>query len=238
MDSETSDSTDSLSHFLRSCKGRVFGRILRVAGKPPERLAAEVDRRLAMVMGPSGLGRLPADGLSALLTIGYTRQYVSENIEQGVSFHLLAFAGGPRPRLATWSNVMECAGQVYPELSRHFAASAPSLPFLTVSEVEKTCGFALAPVHANGAADERFITLDRLLAVDPAGAAVPVLVRRFLYHCCRLSELFSGDGYTRIEGGSRPVETDNRPYEGIKEYVMPNSLILDLQPLFRQELRV
>ncbi|MBK9281348.1 MAG: hypothetical protein IPM93_24575 [Candidatus Obscuribacter sp.] len=124
------------------------------------------------------------------------------------------------------------------ELSRHFAASGAYLPSLTVGAVEEICGFALAPVHAKGVADERFINLERLLAVDPADAAVPVLVRRFLYHCCRLSELFSGDGYTRIEAGPRLVEANGRPYEGIKEYVMPNSVILELQPIFWRELRI
>lgn len=211
---------------------------MRIADSVPERLASESDRRLAMVMGPSGLGRLPADGLSALVTIGYTRQYVQENLDQGVSFCLLAFAGGPRPRLATWEHVLDLSVQVYPELSRHFAAAASSLPSLTVGEVEKLCGFALAPVHAKGPVDERFITLERLLAIDPTGTEAPVLLRRFLYHCCRLSELFSGDGYTRIESGPRPPLPDGRPYEGIKEYVMPNSLLLELQPLFWQELKI
>lgn len=213
---------------------------MRIADSVPERLASERDRRLAMVMGPAGLSRLPTDGLSALVTIGYTRQYVKENLDQGVSFRLLAFAGGPRPSLATWEHLLDLSVQVYPELSRHFAAAASSLPSLTVSEVERLCGFALAPVHAKGPADERFITLERLLAVDPAGAEVPVLLRRFLYHCCRLSELFSGDGYTRIEPGDEPwlAEANSRPYEGIKEYVMPNSLLLELQPLFWQELEI
>ena len=188
---------------------RVFGRILRGKNGPPEFLASEPERKIAMVMGPAGLGHL--SGKSAyemLVEIGYTKDYIARVKAEGAQFYLLLFAGDIKPRQATWDNVVSVASQVYPALQDPLHSALPLLKTTSLAQVERQCGFALAEVDALGLDDPRFMNQERLLQSSQDAFAV----RRFLYHCCRLSDLFSGDGLTLTFDGRR----------GLREYVVPN----------------
>lgn len=188
---------------------RVFGRILRGKNGPPNFLAAEPERKIAMVMGPAGLKHL--SGKSAyemLLEIGYTRDYIARVKAEGVQFYLLLFAGDIKPRLATWDNVVSAASQVYPVLRDLLRHALPQLKTMSLAQVERQCGFALAEIDALGIDDPRFMNEERLLQSSQDAFAV----RRFLYHCCRLSDLYAGDGLTLTFDGRR----------ALREYVVPN----------------
>lgn len=194
---------------------RVFGRILRGRDGPPHLLASEADRKIAMVMGPAGLGHL--SGKSAyemLVEIGYTRDYIARVKGEGVQFYLLMFRGNLRPKQATWDNVIKVASEVYPSLSRLLLDALPDLRTMTLAKVEQVCGFALSVVDALGSTDPRFMNEERLLLSNQDAYAV----RRFLYHCCRLSDLYSGDGLTLTFDGRR----------GMREYVVPNLELSEL----------
>jgi hypothetical protein len=68
------------------------------------------------------------------------------------------------------------------------------------------------------------MTLERLLKSDGS----PLSVRRFLYHITRLTELYSGDGYTWTHDGRR----------GVREYIMANRAISKLKGSQVFELKV
>lgn len=206
----------------------VYGRILRLSGNAePELMAPEPQRRLVMVMDSLGLSKLP-EGRLSLLAIGYTNAYIENNIERGISFYLLAFAPQAltnfdddwQPLPATWSNVIERACWAYPELSDLLSQVQGALPQISLADLEAELGAPLSLIDAAGPSDQRYISLERLQALrsQVASADLPGLVRRFLYHVLRLSELFSGDSYTRVDA----VPCAKLNVERVKEYVMPN----------------
>ncbi|MBX9942351.1 MAG: hypothetical protein K2Y32_24020 [Candidatus Obscuribacterales bacterium] len=227
----------------------VYGRILRVSGDAePELMAPEPQRRLVMVMDSFGLSNLQK-GRSSLLQIGYTNAYIDTNIERGISFYLLAFAPQALPSFdsnwqplpATWANVIERACWAYPDLSDLFRQVQSVLPQVSLADLEVELGAPLSLIDAAGPSDERYISLERLKdrRGQVASADLPNLVRRFLYHVLRLSELFSGDSYTREDVAPFPSShgegrqsLDSRPNIGLpniglpniglREYVMPN----------------
>ncbi len=195
-------------HFRLSAR-KVYGRILRTKGELPHTLAAESGRRIAMVMGPAGLALL--SGMTAaemLLEIGYTKEYVARELTRGVSFYLFVFAGNLRPKIATWDNVIAQAGHAYPSLREDFEKALPELKTMTLLQCEQSCGFSLEEVDALGVEDPRFMTEARFVS----SSRNTLCVRRFLYHCCRLSDLYAGDGMTTTWDGRR----------GMREYVVPN----------------
>lgn len=206
----------------------VYGRILRLSGDAePELMAPEPQRRLVMVMDSLGLSQLP-EGRLSLLAIGYTNAYIESNIERGISFYLLAFAPQAltnfdenwQPLPATWSNLVDKACWAYPELSDLLRQVQGALPQISLADLEAELGAPLSLIDAAGPSDQRYISLERLQALrsQVASADLPGLVRRFLYHVLRLSELFSGDSYTRVDA----VPCAKLNVERVKEYVMPN----------------
>lgn len=201
--------------FIKSRRGRAFGRVVR-SHDEPVKLAAEKDRKIAMVMGPSGLASLNGTTEDFLISIGYTHDYIRRQILEGMHFYLIMFGFGDgcdralRPRLATWDNVLRECALAYPQVGDIFEAPGTRAALLAMdfARAEELCGFSLSEVDKNGVDDPRFVSLERLLGSDMS----PLMVRRFLYHCCRISDLFSGDGWTRTAAGKL----------GLKEYVMPN----------------
>lgn len=204
--------------FIKSRKGRAFGRVVR-SHEAPVKLAAEQDRKIAMVMGPSGLASLNGTTEDFLISIGYTHDYIRRQILEGMHFYLIMFGFGDgcdralRPRLATWENVLKECALAYPMVAGAFEAAGTkeTLMAMSFARAEELCGFSLSEVDKNGVDDPRFVSFDRLAGSDMS----PLMVRRFLYHCCRISDLFSGDGWTRTAAGKL----------GLKEYVMPNMRI-------------
>lgn len=207
---------------VRGC----YGRIVRTRHDKPLALAEEHDRRVVMVMGPGALGSLiPKSGYKMLLSIGYKPDYIERKLGEGFAFTLLVFA---RPRgwlkVANWRNTIDGIAAAYPEVAEIVRANADALRNTSFAEFEAQACFSFAEVDANGMADERFVTVDRLLASDRS----PLSVRRFLYHTTRLSELYTGNGLTMTDGGQR----------GVREYIMRNRPVCQLDELHQLQLTV
>jgi hypothetical protein len=206
---------------------RRYGRIIRTrlphAQLASVALAEEVDRRVVMVMGPSGVksvqiaartnGDTEPSGLAALATIGYTAAYVQRKLAEGFSFFLFTF---DRPeqimKVATWRNTLAAVAAAYPEIAHLIARHGRALKNISFAAIEETVGFSFAAIDKLGPADPRYMTLARLL--ESPGSVSDL--RRFLYHVTRLTELYSGDGYTAMESEGGEYR------RGIREYVIAN----------------
>ena len=222
-------------------RGR-YGRIIRLhPSMNVPALTEEVDRRVVMVMGPSGLKSI-ADkpALTMLSSIGYTNAYVERKLAEGFTFHLLTFpkpsspkkggkqasnskksSGGKQPTgthrelaIATWKNTLAAISAAYPEIAHLVKIHAKELKRTSFGSFEEQAGFSFAAVDKLGASDPRFMNLSRLL--QSPGSACDL--RRFLYHVTRLSELYNGDGRTRTEEGK----------PGVREYIMANRPLTEL----------
>ncbi len=205
----------------RTFRGR-YGRIIRQRhpSNSTPALAEEADRRVVMVMGPSGLNAIAnKPALAMLSSIGYTQAYVERKLAEGFTFHLLTFAKPPernygRLTVATWKNTLAAISAAYPEIAHLLRLHAKALKSTAFVTFEEQAGFSFAAVDKLGASDERFMNLSRLL--ESPGTACDL--RRFLYHVTRLSELYNGDGRTRTEAG----------LPGVREYIMTNRPLTDL----------
>lgn len=193
------------------------GRIVRTLEPQPTRLADENNRRVVMVMGPSSLSCLVGKtGYEMAVEIGHRHEYIAHKVELGYKFYLVVF---DRPKcglkLATWRNCIEIIASAYPQAAEMIRRALPHLKKTDYSVYEDMAGFSFEAVDLNGADDERYMTLERLLVSDGS----PLAVRRFLYHVTRLTELYEGNGYTFTHDGKR----------GVREYIMLNRPLSELQ---------
>jgi len=196
-----------------------YGRIIRLKSgsiQPPA-LAGELDRRVVMVMGPSGLKSLSGKTTEAMLeSIGYTRDYVQHKIAEGYLFYLISFK---RPRgklyMANWKNTLAAVAEAYPEIEHLIDHHGRELARTSFTAFEERAGFSFARVDKIGITDKRYMTLARLLT-SPGSVTD---LRRFLYHTIRLSELYCGNGRTRSEDG----------LSGLREYIMANRPLSELE---------
>ncbi len=196
-----------------------YGRIVRSRSRAPDTLSDDAARKLVMVTGPTGLrGFLGKSPYEMLLHIGYTLEYIVDRVESGCQFWVVIFdrpQGGVR--VATWANCVDVAAATYPQVGTILKGAIGELRCKPFQQFQDEAGFSFAEVHTLGAEDPRFMTAERLLESDRS----PLAVRRFLYHTLRLTELYSGDGTTRLHNHSR----------GIREYVMKNCTVDELPEL-------
>ena len=193
------------------------GRIIR--GTRPKdfmTLTDDPNRKLVMLMGPDGLEQIMSQtGYEALVTIGYEPNYIVRKVvDEGNQFKLVVFAEGGEAKLATWENVAEIVGSVYPLVASSLCRSLDFFKSTSFQEIEKTAGFNFAKVDKLGATDNRFMTYERFIASGRDAIAA----RQFLYFTIHLRELFSGDGYTYDAQGNR----------GLMEYIVPNKPLAEL----------
>jgi len=218
-------STDSFVRALKRKPDKVlpstargcYGRLVRTLLPTPLLLAEETGRRVVMVMGPAALRSLAGKSpYEMVVQVGHTQEYIALKLSQGYKYHLVIFN---RPdgelRLATWRNTLAIVASEYPQAAGMLTAASRELKATSFAQFEKQAGFSLAEVDQNGSSDERYMTLDRLLKSDGSTLSV----RRFLYHVTRLTELYSGDGYTWTHDGRR----------GVREYVLANRAISELK---------
>lgn len=228
-------------------RGR-YGRIIRLhPTMNVPALTEEVDRRVVMVMGPSGLKSI-ADkpALTMLSSIGYTNAYVERKLAEGFTFHLLTFPKpvGPKPSSAKKGGNQASRGKQstsgkQPSTGKHQElAIANWKNTLTAISAAYPEIAHLVKIHAKelkrtsfGSFEEQagfsFAAVDKLGASDKRFMNLSRLLkspgsacdlRRFLYHVTRLSELYNGDGRTRTEEGK----------PGVREYIMANRPLTEL----------
>lgn len=224
---QTKKFADALRNGSRNASARgCYGRIVRSKDGQPQSLTEDTDRRVVMVMGPLGLRTLLGkSGFEMVCQIGYTGDYIERKLEEGFKFHLALFA---RPdgelKVATWKNTLAVVAEAYPEVADIVLAQAWALKKTSFEEFESQAGFSFADVDALGSDDERFMTVQRLLASDRS----PLAVRRFLYHSTRLSELYTGTGSTKTRDGDH----------GVREYIMRNRSVSQLGEFALLELQI
>lgn len=190
----------------------LYARLIRSRCTYPVALAEDRDRRITMAMGPSGVERLLGkNGFEMLIELGHTAEYIEREVEAGTKFSLVVFRKQKGMATATWTNVLKSVQQHYPEVKHLVAAAENELKRTSFEDWQRKAGFNFAYVHALGSADPRFMSVARLLESEGDALAV----RRFLYHVIRLTELFSGDGYTWRHDGTR----------GVREYVLENKVL-------------
>lgn len=192
------------------------GRIIR--GKQPADFLTLTDdptRKLVLLMGPDGLEKLLGkSGYDMLVEIGYETAYIDRKVAEGNRFKLIVFPEGGPAKLATWENVLDVVGNVYPNVASKLARHAHGLIHTDFAEIEHVAGFNFSAVDKAGPTDPRYMTEERFR--QSAGTLVDA--RAFLYFTVHLRELFSGDGYTYTADGRR----------GLMEYIVANKPIADL----------
>lgn len=206
---------NSAGQHVRRLKGR-YGRIIRTRADRPLALTEDAQRRAVMLMGPSGLRQvIGRPGHEMLESVGHSRGYVERKLREGYAFELLIF---PFPRselkIATWKNTLALLRRLYPEIAHLIDQHGRQLCRLPLQKLEEEAGFSFVEVDNVGPADPRFMTLERLQQSDGSAASL----RQFLFHTVRLSELYTGDGFTKKPDGSR----------GVREYIVANRPVASL----------
>jgi hypothetical protein len=195
---------------------QLCGRIIR--GTSPEdfeTLTNDSTRKIVMLMGPDGLEQLPGrTGHDMLRTIGYAPHHIEHLVEKGMDFRLAVFPESRIARPATWDNMLDITGMVYPEVREDLLAHRDKLQQVPFAEIQQQAGFNFHEVDRNGATDSRYMTPERFLASPRDLTAA----RALLYFSVHLRELYSGDGYTHTAMGER----------GLQEYAILNQPLREL----------
>lgn len=212
---------DRVEQYIHTGRGGrikgLYGRVVRTHLAKPVLLADEVDRRLVLVMGPQGIASLAGKShFDMVLLLGHKASYIESELCAGRRFKLVVFEKQPLMRIATWKNVIDATASAYPELESILRRALPALKGHSFERLQELAGFSFAGIHKTGVSDPRFMTAERLLESDGGVVAV----RRFLYHTVRLTELYSGDGFTKTSNGQR----------GVREYIARNVRIDELTP--------
>jgi hypothetical protein len=199
----------------------LVGRVLR--GKKPEDFITLTDepenRKIILLMAGDGLELLLGKaGNEILLSIGYEQEYIKYKVESGNKFKVVVFEEGGPIKPAIWDNVAEIVSEIYPEYKERIYKHLKKLkttPYAKFQkEFTKIAGKNFRLVDREGSKNPFYMTAERFK--NSKGDLLDM--RRFLYNCVHLSDLFSGDGYTYDEQGKR----------GLREYIAPNKPLDEL----------
>jgi hypothetical protein len=195
----------------------LVGRVLK--GRVEEdfaRLSHDEDRRVVYLMDPEGLASLVGlDADATLERIGYRPDYVTAKRAQGFRFELVVFHARSDVVPATWDHLPQLVEQAYPGLGAHVEAHLPILQTSSYPElVAASGGYPWHPVRDTGRGHPEFFAAARYAREH----AEPWQTRAFLYCELRLTDLYSGDGYTRTPDGER----------GLAEWATANRALADL----------
>lgn len=184
----------------------IFARILRGnIDAHFQKLSTDAGRDIVMLMDAQGIletfGR--SGGTPPLEKIGYTRDYIKELVASGTKFKLILIKGNSGIRPATWKNLGSYLKQVYGSghiVNQLFAKHYSELQAKSFSELSEYYGPTI-----NKATNSKTLT---------AGSSLWEF-RSFLYNELRLTELYTGNGFTQTPDGQR----------GLAEYFIVNSEI-------------
>lgn len=178
-------------------------------------------RRTIQLMDGQGLQELLGKtSTEQLLHIGYDRSYIESLLSSGHSFRLLVFPkkGSPAHR-AYWSETLEVCADAWPEVSiilRNSLMQMRKWPF-EYWEMHLKMAIGMTFKELKAKPDHPWhMTVDRLS--NMTGAVSGIFIRIFLYLNAFLTELYSGDGFTWNESGTR----------GLPEYISLNRKISEL----------
>ncbi len=206
--------------FKKGIKGKtqgLYGRVLRGKSLQDfETLSEDPSRRIVFAVDDSCLESYLCHSTSEILRIvGYTDSYIRHLFDEGFHFRLAIFRAFPGILPATWENVVDLVGQIYgAQVKSILSGYVPEFKSLSFKKIE---GFAPSPfdlVHNAGPSHPEYINENQLLQ----GSAELWQVRAFLYHKLRLTELFTGTGFTSRSSTS----------SGVPEYLLVNCLVQQL----------
>lgn len=202
----TQVATNIRSSSLNTVPPSVFARILRGSTDAHfQKLSTDSGRDIVMLMDAQGI--LETFGRSGstppLEKIGYTRDYIKELVSNGTKFKLILIKGNSGIRPATWRNLGSYLKQVYGgghTVNQLFSKYYSELQARSFTELAEYYGPAI-----NKTVNSKTLT---------AGSSLWEF-RSFLYNELRLTELYTGNGFTQTPDGQR----------GLAEYFIVNSEI-------------
>ena len=234
-------------------RGR-YGRIIRLhPSMNVPALTEEVDRRVVMVMGPSGLKSI-ADkpALTMLSSIGYTNAYVERKLAEGFTFHLLTFPKplGPKPNSAKKGANQASNGKKPSVTKQSTSGKQPStgkhseLAIATWKNTLAAISAAypeiahLVKIHAKelkrtsfGSFEEQagfsFAAVDKLGASDPRVMNLSRLLESPGRACDLRRFLYHVTRLSELYNGDGRTRTEEgKP--GVREYIMANRPLTEL----------
>jgi hypothetical protein len=200
----------------------IRGRILRAREAEEFNHLGLRGRELVFIMGPDALSELPGWSLPvALGRIGLMPDYVAGRIAQGYTFKLAVFRDRSEAPLATWDNALDLIAGCHPALAPDIEIQRQALKDTPPQEfVDRMLPEDLTRIELAGPLHPEFMTTERYLALPTEIRHRDSLyLRRWLVHTEQIGITFRGDGYTQTTDGEK----------GVKEYLMPNGPIADLQ---------
>lgn len=185
----------------------LFGRIQK--GKSPEdflTMTNDADRKIIFYMGSDALeDLLVRSDYQSLIRLGYTPDYISSLLRRQHSFQLTVFNNPGELVPATWDSIAELVQKYHPSVASKVLSKLTQLKLIPFNEIEEMAisesGLPFLAVEEKGKDHPLFIN-ERSLK-ERHGKLWEV--RAFLYYQIRLTELFSGDGYTLTQDGARGV---------------------------------
>ena len=195
----------------------LFGRVLRGrAAGDFETLSDDPSRKIIFLMDAQGLQTIMGHSTpNVLKQIGYTPEYIQSLYRDHYQFKLIIFKKYSGTVSSTWDNILTLIKQAYgPGIGKIIERQLPYLKSKSYGEIESMAPTKFAAVHERGKADPEYITDDKLLA----SKGELWKVRSFLYHQLRLTELFTGDGFTLLSDGTKDAPA----------FVMLNQRLADL----------
>jgi hypothetical protein len=203
-----------------------YGRIVEVKGLQSEvEFMSSPNQLFPFIMGPETIHHLKGRSAWEIFDfVGYRKHFVVQRLKSGSKFVLILFTGfqdemkenvdssnsdRTKPVTATWENVLtmvEKASQVVGERVRNVFSMIQTTPFYHYGvDFEQLDSDLLQQVNS-------------FEAFEKSGHDSPAMVRAFLRHTMKLTELYAGDGYCYNDRGER----------GSKEYLMPRVAISQL----------
>lgn len=197
----------------------IYGRILKgKAEKDFETLSNDSNRKIIFLMDHKALQKVICLPVHEMLKqVGYTQDYIDQLEKEGYKFRLVLFSKDAQSGLpATWDNLMHLLKMTYPasvmdRIAPYFS-DLKSTPF---QEIQNQAASLFSAVNKDKKHPE-YMSVDKFLADNE-----PTLwkARAFLYYNVRLTELYSGDGFSYDESGKR-LEP---------EFIAPNVPLKDLK---------
>jgi len=190
-----------------------------------EYLNFDQSKKLVFLIGSDSFSLLQGKtGYEMLLSIGYSREYITHLLDKGYSFKLVIFPEHQTAKPATWDNVIDMIGEVYLELASDLQLHKEALKLWAFEDFEVASGFSFHDVDKAGPTHPRYMTHERYLMCSRN----LLETRAFLYFTIRLTDLFAGDGYTYDSEGNR----------GMKEYIALNKKLAEFEAFWLLNLDV
>lgn len=191
----------------------VCGRVIRGAYEHQfDRLVFTEGRRLAWVMGPTGMNEMIGkSGADIVLGIGKSRTWLQEKLSEGIRWKLVVIPQEECLR-ADWDGLFAMLTTYYPDVMTKLLPWVDDLkdPALLTSIDSSLVTSAVK----DNIAHPMHMSVEHYLANDDT----PQNARLFLWHSLGANEQFIGTGYTRGPDSN----------ENVEEFLMPNRNLSDI----------